>query len=71
MDKETKITVLENNRKDLSEIGRTLIKAMDYVLIRDNRDEEDFELLTNLVRSAGKVIELDSKFRRELRELEL
>ena len=69
MDKETRIMVLEENRKDLKEIRETLKKAMDYVGLQRVKGKEELELLSDLVRGSGKAIELDGRFRRELRDL--
>lgn len=69
MDKETRIMVLEKNREDLKEIRKTLKRAMDYIGFRRVKEKEELELLSDLVRSAGKAIELDGKFKKELRDL--
>ena len=69
MDKETRIMVLEKNREDLKEIRETLKRAMDYIGFRRVKEKEELELLSDLVRGAGKVLELDGKFKRELRDL--
>jgi len=69
MDKETRIMVLEKNREDLKEIRKTLKRAMDYIGFRRVKEKEELELLSDLVRGAGKAIELDEKFKRELRDL--
>ena len=71
MDKETRIMVLEENRKDLKEIRETLKKAMDYVGLQRVKGKEELELLSDLVRGSGKAIELDERFGRELRDLEI
>ena len=69
MDKETRIMVLEKNREDLKEIRETLKKAMDYVGFKRVKGKEELELLSSLVRGVGKVIELDGKFKQELKRL--
>lgn len=71
MDKETRIMVLEENRKDLKEIRETLKKAMDYVGLQRVKGKEELKLLSDLVRSSGKAIELDGRFGKELRDLEI
>ena len=71
MDKETRIMVLEENRKDLKEIRETLKKAMDYVGLQRVKGKEELELLSDLVRGSGKAIELDGRFGKELRDLEV
>ena len=71
MDKETRIMVLKKNREDLKEIRETLKKAMDYISFRRVKEKEELELLSDLVRGAGKVLELDGKFKRELRDLRI
>jgi hypothetical protein len=69
MDIETRIMVLEKNREDLKEIRKTLKRAMDYIGFRRVKEKKELELLSDLVRGAGKAIELDGKFKRELRDL--
>ena len=69
MNKETRIMVLEKSREDLKEICETLKKAMNYIGLQRVKGKEEFELLSDLVRSTGKMIELDGKIKQELREL--
>jgi hypothetical protein len=71
MDKETRIMVLKENRKDLKEIRETLKKAMDYIGLQRVKGKEELELLSDLVRGSGKAIELDGRFGKELRDLEV
>ena len=69
MDKETRIMVLEKNQEDLKEIRKTLKKVMDYIGLKRVKGKEELELLSDLVRSSGKALELDGIFKRELRDL--
>jgi hypothetical protein len=71
MDKETRIMVLKENRKDLKEIRETLKKAMDYIGLQRVKGKEELELLSDLVRGSGKAIKLDGRFGKELRDLEV